>query len=120
MRTSKSPNQHLQELIATCQAQYKESKKPLYLRLAKELSKPSRQRRQVNLTRINHVSKENDVVLVPGKVLGSGTLDHTVTIIAYAFSGSAKERIREAKAKTMDLSEFVKSKKELKNIKIVG
>ncbi len=74
--------------------------------------------REVNLAKINRYTKDGDVVIVPGKVLGYGDLDHKVTVVAYAFSKSALEKINK-KGKAVDILEFAE-KGKVKGVKIIG
>ncbi len=92
----------------------------IWKRIAEDLEKPSRQRRIVNLSRISKYSKENEVIIVPGKVLGSGTLDHKVVISAYQFSKSAVDKINEAGSKIIDINDLIKESPKGKNIRILG
>lgn len=92
----------------------------LWKRIAKDLEKPSRNRRAINLSRINRHSKENDIIVVPGKVLGSGDLNHKLTIAAYQFSEGAIEKINKSGAKTMTLLELSKESPAGKKIIIIG
>ena len=55
----------------------KKNEAPIWSRLAELAMKSSSSRRVVNLTRINKSTKENDVLFVPGKVLGTGTVSYT-------------------------------------------
>ena len=73
-------NQNLVSLVKELKTKAIESDTKLFKRIATDLEKPSRQRRIVNLTRINRFTKENEFIIVPGKVLGSGDLDHSLTI----------------------------------------
>ena len=84
------------------------------------MEKPTRKRRIVNLSKINRYTKENDIIVVPGKVLGSGNLEHKVTIAAYKFSNSAKEKIKKAGAKMIPLLELSNESPKGKRIKIIG
>ena len=68
-------------------------KTPLWIDLSKRFKRPTRHLPQVNLSKINRYSQEGDTVLIPGKVLGSGELDHNVTVSAFKFSKSAMEKI---------------------------
>lgn len=81
-------------------------KKSLWKRVAELLQSPSRKRSYINLYKINKYTKPGDVVIVPGKVLGIGKLDHEVTIVALDFSASAKKKILEAKGKIVSLYNF--------------
>ena len=51
-------------------------------------------------------ASDGDVIVVPGKVLGTGDLNRKVTVAAFSFSKSAVEKIRNAKgnvSKNLDL-----------------
>lgn len=120
MRTSKTTNNDLKLLISElCKASSIE-KVALWKRIATDLSKPSRQRRVVNLSRINKFTKENDVIVVPGKVLSVGDIDHKLEIAAYQFSDTAKAKIESAKGKIITIPEMLKSNPKGKGIKIIG
>ena len=81
---------------------------PFWERVAQDLEKSSRQRRIVNLSRIARVTSEGDVVIVPGKVLGDGAIDHKLTIAACSFSDSAKKKLADAKCTSLTIGEYLK------------
>ena len=93
---------------------------PILLRLANDLEKPSRQRRVVNLSRINRYTKDGETVVVPGKVLAAGELDHAVTIAAWRFSQQALDKIQKSKSKAMQISELIKGEVKGKRIRVLG
>ncbi len=95
-------------------------KAPIWRAVAEELEKPRRQRRAVNISRINRYTKEGDVVVVPGKVLGAGTLDHPVTVAAAAFSKTAIEKIKAAGGKVLSILELARENPSGSNVKIIG
>ena len=68
---------------------------------------------EVNIWKINKYTKKGEVVIVPGKVLGDGTLDHPVKVAAKAFSESAKKKILEAGGKIISFEEAKKAKVRL-------
>jgi large subunit ribosomal protein L18e len=68
---------------------------------------------------VNRYTSEGDVVVVPGKVLGAGDLDHTVTVAAYKFSMAAREKIN-ANGATMSLEELMEKYPTGSNVKIFG
>lgn len=119
MRTGPT-NPELKELINNLKILSIEKKQPLWKRTAKELEKPSRIRREVNLWKINLNSKKDENVLVPGKVLSTGDLDHKVTIIAQSFSKKALEKIKKSGSNAITLEEYIKKNPTSKNIKIIG
>jgi len=65
----------------------------LWKRVAKDLEKSTRSRRKVNLYRIDKHTRDNEIALVPGKVLSVGELTKKITVSAYDFSESAREKI---------------------------
>ncbi len=119
MRTGPS-NPQLQQLITELKSAAYSQQNMLWKRIADDLEKPSRQRRVVNLSRINRHTEENDVVIVPGKVLASGDLGHKLTVAAWKFSDGAMEKVTAAKGKAIHISDFMKQKSDLKKVKIIG
>jgi large subunit ribosomal protein L18e len=113
-------NTHLVSLIQELKKKAIETDVPLFKRLASDLEKPIRHSRVVNLTRINKYTKENEVIVVPGKVLGTGDLDHTLTIAAYKFSTSAIEKINGSKSKAISINELMNGDIKGKKIRIIG
>ena len=65
-------------------------------------------------------TKENEIIVVPGKVLGAGTLNHKLTISAFQFSDGEKEKIEKIGAKRIPLLELSKENPNGKGIRIIG
>jgi large subunit ribosomal protein L18e len=110
----------LRDLITELRKRGSEQEVKLWNRIASDLEKPTRQRRAVNLSRINRYANENDIVVVPGKVLGSGELDRKLTISAYQFSEQARNKAEKAGSKIVPLLELTKEKPNGKKIRILG
>ncbi|MBI2145396.1 50S ribosomal protein L18e [Candidatus Woesearchaeota archaeon] len=108
MRTGPT-NVNLQNLIGELRKKAYADNIPLFERIAEDLEKPTRQRREVNLSKISRHAKKGELVVVPGKVLASGELSETVTIAAWKFSREALDKITKAKAKAITISELVKN-----------
>ena len=113
-------NPLLMELVSELKKRSIEQKVNIWKRIASDLEKPSRQRRIVNLSSIDKYTKENETIIVPGKVLGAGNLNHKLTISAFQFSESAKEKITKAGSTIAPLLELSKEKPDGKKIKIIG
>jgi large subunit ribosomal protein L18e len=113
-------NQLLIGLIEDLKKKSIEQNVNLWNKVASDLSRPSRKRRIVNLSKINRYSKENETIIVPGKVLGSGTLDHKLTICAFQFSDSAKVKLNQIGARIIPLPELIKETPKGKAIRIIG
>jgi large subunit ribosomal protein L18e len=119
VRETKTTNPELIQLIRFLKKQSREKKADIWLDVAKYLSKPSRQTVAVNLSRINRHTERGGTVVVPGKVLASGTLSHTVTVAAFGASERAKEKLKAAKAKYLSIPELVEKNPTGSNVKII-
>ena len=108
-------NRVLLELIVELQ----KANKDIWKRLARELSKPTRRRAAVNVSKIEQYSRDGGTVVVPGKVLGAGYLTKNVTVAAFNFSEAAKEQIAKGGGKAIGIAELVKENPEGKDVVIL-
>jgi large subunit ribosomal protein L18e len=58
-------------------------------------------------------------VVIPGKVLGSGSINHAVTVASFGASEKAKAKLVVAKAKYVSIPELIKKNPKGTNIKII-
>lgn len=91
----------------------------LWKRIASDLEKPTRQRRVINIYKIDAHTTEGETVIVPGKVLGVGDLSHKVNVAALMFSTEAEEKIT-AKGKTMTIQELMAANPKGAKVRILG
>jgi large subunit ribosomal protein L18e len=119
MRETKSTNPEIIQLIQFLKKQSKEKDAGIWLAVAENLSKPSRQRVAVNLSKINRYTDKDATVVVPGKVLASGTLDHAVTVAAFGASDKAKEKLAAAKSKYLSITELMEKNPQGSNVTII-
>jgi large subunit ribosomal protein L18e len=120
MKRTGTTNKYLKELIGELKKLSIEEKVAIWKRVAVDLEKPTRQRRIVNLSSINRYTKDGEVIVVPGKVLGTGNIDHKITVAAQSFSDSAKKVIEDAKGKAITIKQLVKDNPKGKNVRIIG
>ena len=119
MRISKTSNSALKGFIQELQKKANEHNAKIWKRIAQDLAKPTRKRRIVNLYKINKYTKENEIVVIPGKVLAVGDLDHSVTVAAFTFSETAQEKINKI-GKVISLQDLIKEDPKGKRIRILG
>ena len=112
-------NSELSGLISDLKKLSIEKKVRIWKRIAEDLEKPSRSRRVVNIYKLSRNTKDKDLVIVPGKVLGTGDLDHSVSVAAFSFSEDALKKIS-VKGKALSIRDVMKSNPEGKNIRIMG
>jgi large subunit ribosomal protein L18e len=83
------------------------------------LSSPSSRRVEVNVGRLSRISKEGDVIFVPGKVLGAGELDKKLSVCAFSFSSSAEKKIVSSGGSVVSIQELLKKYPEGSGVRIV-
>lgn len=83
-----------------------ENKAPIWKEVANILRNPSRRKVEVNLDRIARLVNKNETIIVPGKVLGTGSIDVPATIAAFSFSTSARRKIISANGRDLDVLEL--------------
>ncbi|MGB9675637.1 MAG: 50S ribosomal protein L18e [Candidatus Bathyarchaeales archaeon] len=120
MKKVRTTNPELIKLIKFLKTQSKENNSAVWRKTAEILAKPRRKRVAVNLSRINRYTQKGDVVVVPGKVLGSGVISHPITVAAFDFSEKAKEKILAAKGKCLSIVDLVKKNPKGSNVKVIG
>ena len=113
-------NPHLTTLVSDLHRVSHENKSNVWKRLADDLVLPRRNKVVVNVLKLGLYSKDGDVVVVPGKVLGSGDITHKVTVAAFGFSKSAVDKIKSAKGSVMTIQELMHKNPKGKDVRIFG
>src|SRR3989338_11086909 len=119
MRTGPT-NINLSNLIGKLRKKAYADNIPLFERIAEDLEKSTRQRREVNLSKISRYAKKGELVVVPGKVLATGELRQSVTIAAWKFSVQALDKISKANAKAITINELIKKGFKGTTVRIIG
>ena len=112
-------NIHLRKLIRNLERISTKNNAKIWKYVADLLAKPRRNRVEVNIGKIDRFSKENDVIVVPGKVLGSGTLTKKVKIAAWRFSETALAKIKDAGAEAVKIEELARDNPKGTQVKII-
>lgn len=111
-------NYQLQQLLLELEPKALTNK--FWKRVVKDLSKPTRQRREVNVYTLDKHAQDGETILVAGKVLSVGTINKKVNVAAINFSSEAQRKIIEAKGKIMSIYELLQQNPEGKNVRILG
>ncbi len=119
MRQVKSQNPELLKLIRSLKKKAKENDAVIWRDVADRLSASKRQRPAVNLSRLNRYTKEKETVVVPGKVLGAGRLEHPLVVAAFAFSDEARQKITHAKGKCLPIQDLLEDNPKGSNVRIM-
>jgi large subunit ribosomal protein L18e len=111
-------NPRLSSLIADLKSAARNSGADVWSDVAERLEKPRRTHAEVNLGRIERYAREDETVIVPGKVLGSGVLQKDVTVAAVDFSGTARTKIQQV-GDTMKLEQALEQNPEGGNVRVI-
>ncbi|WP_461462955.1 50S ribosomal protein L18e [Methanobrevibacter sp.] len=112
-------NPNLIKLIRTLRKKSNEENVAIWKVVASKLERSNRRTAEVNISSINRYAHEDEVVLVPGKVLSNGNLDKKVTVAALKFSETAVEKINSAGGKCLTISEILEENPKGSNIRIM-
>jgi large subunit ribosomal protein L18e len=118
--SSGTTNVNLGNLIGELRKKAYADKTPLFERIAKDLEKPTRNRRQVNLSKISRYGKKGELIVVPGKVLASGDLKEGLTVAAWKFSQQALDKMEKANAKAITINDLLKEGIKNKSVRVIG
>jgi large subunit ribosomal protein L18e len=106
--------------IWTLRNALKKNKVPIWKAVIKELSRSRSNRREVNIGELAHVTKDKEVVIVPGKILGSGEISHKLTVWCFTISEVATRKILDAGGKILPLDSLIKKYPDGKGVRIIG
>jgi large subunit ribosomal protein L18e len=119
MRETKTTNPELIQLISLLKKESREKQAGIWLDVAEYLSKTRSNRISVNLSTINRNTKRSDIVVIPGKILGSGNINHAVTVASFGASDKAKAKLVAAKAKYLSIPKLLEKYPKGTNVKII-
>lgn len=120
MKRVRTTNPELINLIRALKKASRENEAKIWRDIAKRLSRSRRRRIVVNLSRLNRHTEKDETVVVPGKVLAAGKLEHPIKVAAFVFSEQAKLKIAKAKGKCLSILDLVKKNPKGSNVKIIG
>ncbi|MCQ4334345.1 50S ribosomal protein L18e [Natronomonas sp. F2-12] len=86
--------------------------------VAERLEKPRRTHAEVNLGRIERYARDDETVIVPGKVLGSGALRKGVTVAAVDFSSTAETKIEQV-GEAIELEQALENNPDGSNVRVI-
>lgn len=109
-------NPALRGLIRRLRKVDKESECDIWGELADRLNHSNRSRAEVNIGQLNRHTGKGDTVAVPGKVLGSGRLNHPLSVAAFNFSDKARKKIEAAEGETLSIERLLDINPEGENV----
>jgi large subunit ribosomal protein L18e len=118
-RKSTKTNPNLIEIIRNLKEKSYTEKVAIWKDVAQRLERATRKRANVNLSTINRSSINEETVLIPGKVLSDGVLNHKVNVVALNFSKTAQEKIETAGGECISLNEILNINPKGSSIRIL-
>jgi len=115
----KKTNPQLIELVKALKKASRKNRAPIWSAISYSLANSRKHMVQVNVGRIARVTKVGDTVAVPGKVLGSGRINHKITIAALGFSSTALKRITSAGGRCITIRKLLEENPRGSNVKII-
>ncbi|MDY6765478.1 MAG: 50S ribosomal protein L18e [Halobacteria archaeon] len=112
-------NPRLVNLIEDLKERAREDDVAVWDEVASRLESPRRTHAEVNLSRIERYAKEDETVVVPGKVLGDGVLSKEVKVAAFDFSSSARRKISRAKGEPVLLEDLIEENPDGSDVRII-
>ena len=91
----------------------------IWKRVAELVARPARKRATVNIGKISRHTNAGDIIVIPGKVLGSGSLSHKVTVAALNASTSARTVIVGAGGTLITINELLTQIPKGKGVTII-
>ncbi len=113
-------NQVVLQMARELKGASRKNNAPIWLRLAELALKPSSARRTINIGQIDKFVKDNDVIVVPGKVLGTGNLSHKITLCSFSISNTGAKKILQSGGKILSFTELIKGHPTGKGVTIIG
>ena len=101
-------NEELQSLILSL----KKTKNETNAYVAKQLTKPRREKKPVNISKIQRAAVEGENVIVPAKITAAGEITKKVHVYAWSYSSQAREKIVKAGGTCQSLDELLKATKK--------
>ncbi|WP_266076784.1 50S ribosomal protein L18e [Haladaptatus caseinilyticus] len=112
-------NPRLSSLIAELKSVSRTKEADVWNDVATRLEKPRSTHAEVNLGRIERYAQEDETVIVPGKVLGSGVLQKNVTVAAVDFSSTAETKIEQADGEPIKLEQAIEQNPNGANVRVI-
>jgi len=121
MKRTGPTKEKTRKLVALLEKAGRKSKSAIWIELATRVTKPRRQRPDINLWKIEKLAKvfEGKSLVVPGKVLGFGEVSQKASVVALEFSSQAEEKIKKAGGEAILLEEALEKGIKPKNMVIV-
>lgn len=119
MKRIRATNPELIRITRTLRKKSRENEVKIWRDVADRLVRSGQRRATVNVSHLRRHAKKGETIVIPGKVLGSGEIDHPIKVAAFAFSKQARSKILDAKGKCLSIQELTEKNPKGTNVRII-
>lgn len=119
MSGTRKSNPRLLGLITALKKHSYENNAPIWKDTARRLGKPRRNWAEVNVSRISRYAREGEIILVPGRLLGAGRIDKSVTVASFYTSDAARRKIIASGGHVLTIEELMSENPKGSGIRIM-
>ena len=119
-RINRKSNSTLVKTIIELKEASRKNEAPLWRSIANRLEGSSRNWPSVNVSKLEYNVNKNGKAIVPGKLMGTGIVTKKMTVAAYSFTDSAKEKIQSAGGKCLTYNEMIKATPKGTDVMVIG
>ena len=117
---NRKSNSTLVKTILELKEASRKNEAPLWRSIANRLEGSSRNWPSVNVSKLEYNINKNGKAIIPGKLMGTGIVTKKMTVAAYSFTDSAKEKILSAGGKCLTYNEMIKATPKGTNVTVIG
>ncbi len=118
-RQIRSTNPLLRRLLRLLRTEGRKNRAKIWLDLAGRLEGSRRSRAEVNLSSLDRYTTDGNTVVVPGKILAAGRLNHPVNVAAFKFSAAARRKVIAAGGSAFTLNQLLEQNPSGKDLKLM-
>ena len=119
-KSRRKTNPNLLSLIQHLKDASRNNEAPIWRDIALRLEGPGGNWAEVNVGKLDRYAQEDDVIVVPGKLLGAGEIRKKVTVAAFRTTGQAKDKVVGAGGRNMSLEELIDENPKGSKVRIMG
>ena len=117
---NRKSNSSLVKTIMDLKEASRKNDAPLWRSIATRLEGSARNWPNVNVSKLEYNINKNGKAIIPGKLMGTGIVTKKMTVAAYSFTDSAKEKIQSAGGKCLTYNEMIKATPKGTDVMVIG
>jgi len=119
-RRSYKTNPHLLTLIQHLKDAGRTNEACVWRDIALRLEGPASTWAEVNVSKLDMYANDNEVIVVPGTLLGAGEIKKKVTVAAFRASSQARQKISSAGGQSISIEELIAENPKGSKVRIMG